>query len=269
MRRVYDFTRFVNEALVYNKTLNPVFWKNDEFDPDVRTKLLQIANDFYTDLKVETPVLDVHLTGSMANYTWSKDSDLDIHVIVDFSKVDDNVKLVRKAMDGQRFIWNLRHPVVIHGYDVELYIQDVNEPHISTGLFSLLNNKWITKPVWDKPDVDMIYVERRIEVYEDEIQEIEKKLADPDPEEARYVLARVAVLKEKIMKARRIGLEERGEFSIENLVFKELRQTGWIERLINIGTEAYSDIYSDSPVKSDRPSPVMESKVHEFGKLIL
>lgn len=244
--KVYQFSQFVKESLEYQRTFNPVLWKNDEFNPDVRAKLLQIANDFYTDLKVTTPIVDVMLTGSMANYTWSENSDIDIHVAVDFAGVDPNEDLVKKAFDGQRFIWNIRHPVMIHQYDVELYIQDVKETHIASGVFSLLHNRWIKKPVWNKPKVDKSYVEKLVAAYDYEIKEIEKKLCDANSEEARYVLARIEVLKKKIMKARRAGLERDGEFSIENLVFKELRYNGSIERLINIGSHAYSEIYSEN-----------------------
>ena len=244
--RVYQFSQFVKESLEYQRTLNQFLWKDDEFNPEVRAKLLQIANDFYTDLKVTTPIVDVMLTGSMANYTWSENSDIDVHVAVDFSGVDPNEELVKKAFDGQRFIWNLRHPVMIHHYDVELYIQDIKETHIASGVFSLLHNKWIKKPIWDKPEIDRPYIEKLVNAYDYEIKEIEKKLADADSEEARYVLARIEVLKKKIMKARQAGLERDGEFSIENLVFKELRYNGSIERLINLGAQSYSEIYSEN-----------------------
>ena len=252
MGHVYDFNSFVNEKLTYNRILNPDFWVAWKFDQTVRTKLLQIANDFYTDLKVKAPIIDIHLTGSMANYTWSKHSDLDVHVHVDFSKIDKNVELVKKAMDGQRFMWNLRHPVVIKGHDVELYMQDSKEPHFSSGIYSILKDEWIIKPVWDPPTVDTYYVAKKVDAYKYEIEEIEKKLKEPpnDSDEGRELLARVLVLKNKIMKARKIGLEKNGEFSVENLVFKELRQTGYIERLIDAGADSYSEIYSDSKSNS-------------------
>ena len=254
MKHIKYFSTSINEKLVYNRILNPNFWQNGKFDQEVRTKLLQIANDFYTDLKVEAPIIDVTLTGSMANYMWSDNSDLDIHVIIDFTGIDDNIELVAQALDGKRFVWNLRHPVTIKGYDVELYMQDSNKPHFSSGVYSIMKDEWLIKPVWDPPTIDMPYVAKRVNAFKLEIEEIERMLKDPDLEsdDARFLSDRVSVLKQKIMKARKIGLERDGEFAVENLVFKELRNLGYIERLINAGSKSYSAIYSDTPSKQSK-----------------
>ena len=271
MKVVYDFTKFVTEQLTYHKTLNPTFWKEDEFDSETRKKLLQIANDFYDDLKVDAPIVDVYLIGSMVNYSWSQYSDLDVHVVLDFSKVDSNVELVADALNGKKFMWNLRHPVVIKGYDVELYVQDINHKHISAGTYSLMKGEWLTKPKWDPPTVDMEYVEEKVRLYEREIVEVDKMMDEhPDSEDAKSILNRVKLLKKKITKARDASLQKDGEFSIENLVFKELRHTGWIKKLIDLGAKAYSAIYSDKPVNIGDETELTEktSKVKQFGQFV-
>jgi hypothetical protein len=61
--------------------------------------------------------------------------------LIDFTKIDENFPLVKKAVDGVRFIWNLRRKIKIRGFDVELYVQDINEPHTSSGLYSSLKNE--------------------------------------------------------------------------------------------------------------------------------
>jgi len=259
----------------YKEDLNPKFWSNEEFDQMVRTKLLAIAQDFYEGLQLTVPVVDVQLTGSIANYTWTEYSDLDVHVILDFKAIGEDLELVKKALDGQRFIWNMRHPVIIKDHDVELYAQDQNEPHVSSGLFSLMKNEWIKKPVWNEPVIDELDVKRKVEAYITEIEEPEKSLADGSSEfEARELLERVGALKTKIMKARKDGLAETGEFSVENLVFKQLRNQGWIERLIDAGSKSYSAIYSDTKSESDEDStstegvgekPVNEDRIYPGG----
>lgn len=247
MKNYVSRQNWLNEATAYYKDeLNPKFWQGEEFDGLVRTKLMQIAQDFYEGLQLQIPVIDVQLTGSIANYTWTDQSDLDVHVILDFTEINEDKDLVKKALDGQRFMWNLRHPVVIKEHDVELYAQDVNEPHVASGLFSLMKNEWIKKPVWNEPTVDELDVDRKVEAYVTEIEEIEKALSDGSNEiEGRELLERVGALKGKIMKARKDGLAEAGEFSVENLVFKKLRNMGWIERLIDAGAKSYAAIYSD------------------------
>jgi hypothetical protein len=41
------------------------------------------------------------------------------------------------------------------------------------------------------------------------------------------------------------SLKEKGEFSIGNLTFKKLRNTGYIEKIINIITKSYDKIFND------------------------
>lgn len=272
---------WLNEASAfYQENLNPKFWQGEEFDPMVRTKLLAIAQDFYEGLQLDIPVMDVHLTGSIANYTWTDQSDLDVHVILDFSEINEDKDLVKKALDGQRFMWNLRHPVVIKEHDVELYAQDYQEPHVASGLFSLMKNDWIRKPVWNEPTVDEQDVTRKVEAYSTEIDELEKMLdSDSGPDQGREILERIGALKSKIMKARKDGLAEAGEFSVENLVFKKLRNLGWIERLIDAGAKAYTIIYSDgaqpsededsTPTEGDEKEPMNEAQVYPGSQVLV
>ena len=268
MKYVLDYHAYINEGKLYQGKLNPTFWKDDEFDQDVRTKLLQIAHDFYKDLKVECPIVDIHLTGSLANFNWTKQSDLDVHVLMDFSKVNADVELVKRALDGQRYIWNKRHPVVIEGHDVELYAQDVNEPHVASGLYSLMKGEWITKPRFDPPSIDPKDVSRKVTAYVSEMEDIQKDLKKADPNEAREIQDRIAALKQKVVKTRSEGLTKNGEFSIENLVFKKLRNNGWLEKLMKLGADAYSHIYSE-PNDVKLKKPVNEMEVGNYGLVLV
>ena len=269
MKHLKLYNSFINEGRFYQGELNPVFWQDGQFDQETRTKLLQIATDFYTDLKVEAPIIDIHLTGSLANFNWTEHSDLDVHVLLDFSKIGEDVELVKKAMDGLRFVWNLRHPVKIKGFDVELYAQDHNEPHVASGLYSLLKGEWIIEPKADEPKIDEKDVLRKAEAYKVEIAELEKEVEQTDSDQAREAQDRISALKQKIMKARKEGLAANGEFSIENLVFKQLRNDGFIERLINLGAKAYSHIYSDPADSLDSDERVNESLIGKGSTVLV
>ena len=268
MKYVLDYSTYINEGQFYQSNLNPTFWKNESFDQEVKTKLLQIAHDFYKDLKVECPIVDVHLTGSLANFNWTKHSDLDVHVLMDFSKVNADVELVKRALDGMRYIWNKRHPVVIEGHDVELYAQDINEPHVASGLYSLMKDEWITKPKFNPPSIDPKDVSRKVEAYVTEMEEIQKEIKKADPNEARELQDRVSALKQKVIKTRSEGLSKNGEFSIENLVFKKLRNNGWLEKLMKLGADAYSHIYSE-PNTAKIKKPVNEMEVGNYGLVLV
>jgi hypothetical protein len=253
MKHLKPYSSFLNEGQFYQGVLNPIFWSDGKFDQEVRTKLLQIATDFYTDLQVEAPIIDIHLTGSLANFNWTEHSDLDVHVIMDFTQIGEDSELVKSALDGKRFIWNLRHPVKIKGFDVELYAQDKDEPHVASGLYSLMKDEWITEPQPSNPQIDEKDITRKVEAYKVEILELEKEVKNADSDQAREAQDRISALKQKIMKARKEGLANNGEFSIENLVFKSLRNDGWIERLIDLGSAAYSHTYSEPNDVHDEP----------------
>jgi len=104
--KLFKFTEFINEGQFYQDQLNPMVWDGEELNPEIRTKLLQIAHDFYEDLKVSAPIEDIQLTGSLANYNWTEYSDFDVHVIMDLSKINDDVELVKIAMEGLKTVWN-------------------------------------------------------------------------------------------------------------------------------------------------------------------
>jgi len=267
--RVLTYNNFFDESSLvlekkvgpyYHDELNPVFWTEKTvgdktewiFDPVVRRKLLKIADDFfesYSDILKEKDIVDVQLTGSIANFNYTNLSDLDVHIIVNLEGIDDeNPKILKSALDGIRFIWNLRHNIKIRGYDVELYVQDEKEPHTSSGLFSLLNNEWVKTPVYDPPSVDEKDVDKKFQGMSYDIEQLHTRLISlPDlPKNAKDLYKRGIKLKERIMKMRKEGLTKEGEFSIGNLVFKKLRNEGYIEKLINLTAQAYDKIYTEN-----------------------
>jgi len=238
-------TRVLNEKY-YQKKLSPKFWKNKRFDKSVRERLIGIAEDFYKTLKLSIPIIDIQLTGSLANYNYTEFSDLDVHIIIDFKQVNEDIELVKKALDGVRFIWNARHDIVINDHDVELYVQDVNEQHTASGLYSLLFNKWVKEPVYNPPEIDERDVEMKFLYYTKEIEKLRECLERDDLIQRDYSIIsnRAAKLKEKIQQDRKDCLQKQDEFCVENIVFKRLRNSGAIEQLINIVTKAYDMFYS-------------------------
>lgn len=247
VNRIKNFKQWIlNEGEFYQNELNTHFWSNSEFDPSIREKLLQIANEFYQTFKLEIPISDIQLTGSLANYNWTPKSDLDVHVLIDFSKLNPDIALVKKGIDGQRFIWNLRHNIVIRSHDVELYLQDVNEPHVASGLFSLLNNEWIRIPKYNPPQIDEMDVQKKFEGIVNDIDQLEANLQSGSQDiSPRELYDHSEKVKSRIMKMRKEGLAERGEFSVENLVFKKLRNEGYIQNLIDLISRSYEKIYNE------------------------
>ena len=193
-----------------------------ELKPEVRKALLRIAYDFLESLDPKMKFKDITLTGSMANYNYTDQSDLDLHVLFDFDAEGESGDLIQDLFNAKRRIWNDAHDIKIKNHDVELYAQDTNEPHHSTGVFSVLKNRWLVVPQRANPEIDEEYVLKKSQDIMDRIDFL------IDLEDKRSSLQNT---KDKIMKMRKAGLERKGEFAEENLIFKTLRNTGYIGKL--------------------------------------
>lgn len=242
---MYTFDKWLNEKVEYHKELCPEIWQNNLLIPEIRKKLMEIAQDFWQSLDLDIQLMDIQLTGSLANFNWTSSSDLDVHLIIDFSQIDKNTSLVRKALDGQRFIWNQRHPVIIKKHDVECYVQHFAEQHVSSGLFSILKNQWIVVPKWEEPQIDERDISEKVRVIKSEVREVKSRVKQASGDSAKSLFEYLERIKKKIMADRKEGLARGGEFSVENLVFKELRRDGTIEELIDLMSLAYTNIYKD------------------------
>lgn len=214
-----------NITFEYHDELNPAIWTDNKLKPEIREKLLEIAEAFIDYLDIEVDVEDITLTGSLANYNYTKYSDFDLHILTDYKSYDADMDLLKDYFNAKKTIWNTTRKITIKGYDVELYVQDVSEPHHSTGVYSLKNDEWITEPkkVKGKEEIDLALVAKKKQAMLDIINyaltpECDVECADKQ--------------KEKFMNLRKAALEKGGEFAPENLAFKELRRSGDVERLI-------------------------------------
>jgi predicted nucleotidyltransferase len=206
--------------------------KKDHFvmRDEIKKRLLEISNDFIESLGVEFFIHDIILTGSLANYNWSQYSDVDLHILIDFEESKYEMDILKEFFDAKKNVWNEKHDIKIKGYDVEVYVQDVNEEHISSGVYSILHNKWIVEPKKDKPNID----DRKIlEKGEEFGKRIDRLTQNPK----EITIDQLEDLRKKIKEFRQSGLESGGEYSYENLTFKLLRRNGYIQKLLKLKTQ--------------------------------
>ena len=163
------------DAVRFHDQLNPRLWgKNEHLLPRVREKLLEIAEDFKEFLGVaDVEVKDITLSGSNAAYTYTPNSDIDLHLVVDIPELNDDV--YRELFNAKKYQYNDEHNIRIGGYDVELYVQPSDDKHVSSGIYSVLNNKWLQVPKPRKADVDDISVRSK---YQDIGNRVESALKD-------------------------------------------------------------------------------------------
>ena len=119
--------------------LHPKLWVNNKLNSRVRLRLLDIADDFIDTLAVDwVKPKDIVFTGSLANYNWSRYSDIDIHVILDYDKVYKKKEFVEDYFSSKKELWLNEHPKLsIYGFPIELYVEDSNEQSTSSGIYSL------------------------------------------------------------------------------------------------------------------------------------
>jgi hypothetical protein len=233
------FKSFFTEKF-YNDTLHPRFWDDqNQLDPEVRETLLEIAKDVSEQAGVEELITDVQLTGSLANYNYTDYSDLDVHMLLDFKDVNADEELVKSSLDGKRFIWNERHDITIGGVEVEVYFQDVDEPHMASGLYSLQKGEWLREPVFDPPEVDAADVKTKAEQIERDIDRLERAVVESSDMSIEDLQAATTKIRKKISRMRKDSLEKDGEFGVGNLAFKSLRNSGHIGRIIDLDSKLY------------------------------
>jgi len=231
-------------SLVPNDNLHLSFWNHKQIlKRAVHQKLLQIAQDFFDSLKLAPNIKlkDVTLTGSIASFNWSNYSDIDLHIIIDFSDIDENEDLVREYFGGKIFAWNNKHNIRMNDHEVEIYVQNEKEPHIAAGIFSIMKNEWIMKPKKVEYDIDLKTTKKKVDQFIDQIERIYDLF-----ESRKYpaVMTAAKSLKERIKEMRRAGLSDEGVYSPENMTFKMLRRTGHIKLIYDLINKSYDRIMS-------------------------
>ena len=238
----------LDDAVKFNDRLNPRLWDSGEhLHPEVRDRLLEIAQDFREFLGVkDLDLQDITVSGSNAAYTYTPNSDIDLHLVVAMP----NDEVYRELFDAKKFQYNEQHNIKIGGYDVELYVQDADQPHVSQGIYSVANNDWVQVPRRVKSAVDDTSTENKFKTVG---LQIEQAIASSS-------LKRMTQVAEKIKRMRQTGLESHGEFGPENLAFKMLRSQGKIKQLYDARNAA-----KDQELSLDERRKAKKKKRVKYG----
>lgn len=202
-----------------NKTLNPKLWDGYNLKEEVLSKLKTIAQAFIGFLEIPNDAIkDIRLLGSSANFNYTKYSDIDLHLVVDFEKVHKKCPVVEGYLYAQKSLFNKEHDITIYGIPVELYAESTKDKTASNGVFSIKENKWLQKPTKPKLNIDDLAIKSKY-------IEMEKAIMDTNSQEEAQELL------DKVYRMRKAGLADNGEFSVENIVFKKLRDNNHIQKL--------------------------------------
>lgn len=207
----------LSNAVVFHNNLNPLIFERGLMKPEIRDGLLKIAKHFEEFIGVPLDIEDITISGSNAAYSYTPHSDIDLHLVVNVPEGDE----YKELLDAKKNQYNAQHDIKVKGIDVELYAQNSKDKHHSLGIYSLVNDDWVSEPKRQQPDIDSEDVKEKYLNYRDQIREILKT----------DNLGMVNHVWDTIKKIRKASLEKYGEFGTENLVYKMLRSQGWIEKL--------------------------------------
>lgn len=222
---MFLYQQFLDEdlklTLKYHTRLSPKVWRKGKILPELRDNILNLANQFVVFSGVAPRrVKDIVLTGSIANFNYTKFSDIDVHIMTDISGMNDE-DLYRKKVE-----WTNLHKGLHHNrLPLEFYIHDRTSPlSEDQGIYSVTKDKWIKAPT-HLDDVSILTDPLLINKLEHYIEYIKKGLLK------KGTIDTISAFKQKLWRMRSTGLEREGEFSMENVIYKDLRNRGLIEKL--------------------------------------
>ena len=218
-----SYKNFLEESVSFrvHDKLNPTFWNGERLKPEVRTHLLKVANAWagYVEVK-KSDIIDILILGGNVGYNYTKYSDLDLHLVVDTKVCPD---VMSDYYQTKKQLWTTTHDVKVYGHDIEPYVEEPGKTRRkSQGVFSVKSNKWLIKPEKLSTEVDTDLLSSKVR---DMIVKIERTIKHADNAQTLESLLK------KLRDMRNSALDRGGEFAFENLVFKELRNKGYIDKL--------------------------------------
>jgi len=253
--------------------LNPKFWINNKINSRVRLKLLDLADEFIDSLAVDwVKPKDIVLTGSIANYNWSKYSDVDVHILMDFKEIWDKTEFVQDYFDSKKALWSQEHgQLKIYGFPVEMYVEDSNEDNPSSGVYSLNKNKWIKEPNdFQDAELNEPFIKKQAAKFMTEIDDIDEKIKNETDNHKLEVLSeKLKKLFDRLHKQRQESLDKHGEMGTYNIIWKVLRRSGHLDKIWDIINNVYNKVNSikENKVKGKKRIDEALKKGFSFEKL--
>ena len=215
----------IEDAINFHDELNPLlFDEHNKLKPNIKSQLDTIVDDFIEYMGIpDLAVEDVIITGSNVAFTYTPHSDIDLHLLVDFSALPES-DVYKELFNAKKSLYNDTYEITIRDIPVELYVQDTAQAHTSLGEYSLYQDKFTRIPRKTRANLDEISTEHKFERLE---QLALQGLKSEDIDKVNEVLS-------IIKRYRQAGLDNKGEFGPENLAFKAIRSKGYFQALFDL-----------------------------------
>lgn len=236
------------ETIEKHEDLNPAIFTTDaKLKPEVKDKINEIVDEFvkeFIEVEIDLDIEDIILTGSNASYNYTADSDLDIHILADTSKIADTLNLYKVIYNAYKSAFNKNYEIELNGVPVEVYVETQDTPLVSNGIYSVVNDEWVKEPTKeDIPEVDQEAIDKAFKPWEKRYKALLSKITDDTKDESE-----IDKFIDSLYELRQEGLSTDGEYSIGNLVFKEMRNLGYLDELKELRHEVIAhrlSLYED------------------------
>lgn len=223
----------LKEDIEKHDVLNPKLFENNELKEEIADKLEEVALTFIDQVKddeIKIDLKDIVIVGSNVNYNYTKDSDIDLHIIVDSTNIEPE-KLYAKIYDLERSNFNSNYDIFVKDIPVEIYVE-LDEPKgISGGIYSLFTG-WVKEPVQkDIPDIDQEAFEKLFTEWEDKYFALLDSTDDEEDIDMKSRSEKIDEFIDNLYELRKSSIAKDGEFGLGNLVFKEFRNLGYLDNL--------------------------------------
>ena len=234
----------IEEDIEKHETLNPVLFEGNKLKPEVREKLIKIANVFIEGLAedgIKFNLKDIVLIGSNASYNYTKDSDIDLHLLAETGSLNCPDNLYPLLYGAYRALFNKKFDIDFYGIKVELYVEPEGTATVSNGIYSVLKDNWIKEPVQvDIPEINMEEFNKEFQPWESRYNDLVARInAANTTAEYTALIAEIETLIADIYEQRRMGIAV-SEYDQKNLLFKEFRNRGYLDNLKDLKCELKS-----------------------------
>lgn len=210
--------------IVKESALNPYIFNGYKLKTEVRKRIIEIVEEFCSRINenLNFEILDIVLVGSNASYNYTDSSDLDVHIIVDLSRIcKECPEIVQYLFDSEKSRFNLNYDISIKGIEVEIYVEDVRSGTVSNGIYSVAEDRWVKFP---ENNSDQIERKEPPEEYYNIIEIVDRALCTLDSSVINEVINLLYLIRKR-------GLESEGESSDGNWIFKKIRSLGKLDQL--------------------------------------
>lgn len=205
-----------------NDKLNPAIWNSDNtLKEGVKEAIEKIVDQFVEDLPVPMEIVDIIIVGSNASFNYTQYSDIDIHIVANNEVLPYDSKMLTLLYNAAKNKFNREYSMTIKGLPVEISIEDINTSCCSNGVYSVSNSEWVKFP---KPINATMYDMTTTEAYRKLCAKIENILSNPTSSDIREMINHLYII-------RKNSIMIDGEYGKGNLLFKEIRNNGMLQKL--------------------------------------